>query len=179
MVSKRDALAAAVALPHRRPSAALCCTHRCRCRTSAPCFCFLFLQDAQDLTYEEFILRDPYSLSHWLTYLEFKGADCAPAARWIIFERAVRMLPGSYKLWIKYLRERVVSARRVTDGQRTNDTRGTVLALWNSGPRGSLCVICPLLTALRFLLLLIVYASLQIFRPRRGYFRCRLRCSRR
>ena len=100
------------------------------------------MQDAQDLTYEEFILRDPYSLSHWLTYLEFKGTDCAPAARWIIFERAVRMLPGSYKLWIKYLRERVVSARRDKEAG-TDDERPIARHSASAVELGSLCdVLC-------------------------------------
>jgi pre-mRNA-splicing factor SYF1 len=69
-------------------------------------------QDSHDIGYEESILRDPYSLTHWLNYLEFKagsGGAGALAQRWRIYERAVRVLPGSYKLWMKYIKERVVS----------------------------------------------------------------------
>lgn len=90
------------------------------------------------MAYEESILRDPYSLAHWLNYLEFKAdtsaqnatapTDNTPhaptptpststqtrAQRWIIFERAVRVLPGSYKLWMKYLKERMVCWSAVT-----------------------------------------------------------------
>jgi pre-mRNA-splicing factor SYF1 len=60
------------------------------------------------LGYEELLLRDPYSLSHWLNYLEYKGADATPQQRWIIYERAAKVIPGSYKLWMKYIKERVV-----------------------------------------------------------------------
>jgi pre-mRNA-splicing factor SYF1 len=66
------------------------------------------------LSYEESILRDPYSVSHWLTYLEFKGNDCPRSVRWQIYERAVRALPGSYKLWYRYLQERIATTRTLS-----------------------------------------------------------------
>jgi hypothetical protein len=73
------------------------------------------VQSALDLSYEESLLRDPYSLSHWWTYLDFKADAAAEASsasvraeRWQLFERALRVLPGSYKLWNRYIKERVV-----------------------------------------------------------------------
>ena len=82
-----------------------------------------FCQSAADLTYEEFILRDPYSLQHWFTYLEFKG-EKSLADRWIIYERAVRVLPGSYKLWHRYITERVVRTTTMTDTHNERQSTG-------------------------------------------------------
>jgi pre-mRNA-splicing factor SYF1 len=73
--------------------------------------CCSLCQDTHSLGYEESILRDPYSLQHWLNYLDFKASSKSTAAvlqqRWLIYERAVRVLPGSYKLWMRYLKERI------------------------------------------------------------------------
>lgn len=55
---------------------------------------------------EEDILRDPYSLKNWQYYLEYKST-AATNVRYMIYERALRRLPGSYKLWFLYLSERV------------------------------------------------------------------------
>jgi hypothetical protein len=52
----------------------------------------------QDLLYEEDVLRNPYNLKGWWRYIQAKkGAK--PAQRNLLFERAVKELPGSYKLW--------------------------------------------------------------------------------
>jgi pre-mRNA-splicing factor SYF1 len=60
---------------------------------------------AEDVAHEEALLRDPLSLKNWLFYLELKrGAP--PELRFTLYERAVRRLPGSYKLWFRYLTER-------------------------------------------------------------------------
>ncbi|KAI8065093.1 pre-mRNA splicing factor syf-1 [Gongronella butleri] len=55
-----------------------------------------------DKPYEEELERYPYSLRTWLSYLDHKQHGpfdelCA------VYERAVAQLPGSYKLWKKYL----------------------------------------------------------------------------
>jgi len=56
----------------------------------------------EDLAYEEEILRNPYSVKHWLRYCEFKKN--APAAVInLVYERALKVMPGSYKLWYSYL----------------------------------------------------------------------------
>ncbi|KAL5994864.1 hypothetical protein ACLOJK_024921 [Asimina triloba] len=69
----------------------------------------LYPTDA-DLLYEEEILRNPFSLKHWFRYLIFKR-DSPLAARSIIYERALRALPGSYKLWHAYLLERLAAVK--------------------------------------------------------------------
>lgn len=64
----------------------------------------------EDLPYEEEILREPFKLKGWWRYLVARAA--APfAKRAVIYERAVKALPGSYKLWHAYLRERLDHAR--------------------------------------------------------------------
>lgn len=63
-----------------------------------------------DLAYEEEILREPFKLKGWWRYLVARAA--APfAKRAVIYERALKALPGSYKLWHAYLRERLDHAR--------------------------------------------------------------------
>eukprot|EP01110_Echinostelium_bisporum_P007402 TRINITY_DN2812_c0_g1_i1.p1 TRINITY_DN2812_c0_g1~~TRINITY_DN2812_c0_g1_i1.p1 ORF type:complete len:122 (-),score=14.68 TRINITY_DN2812_c0_g1_i1:4-369(-) len=68
------------------------------------------IPDDQDLIYEEDVLRNPYFLKSWLRYLEFKQGSPAKV-RNLIYERALRELPGSYKLWHAYLHERVQNVR--------------------------------------------------------------------
>ncbi|KAI4466206.1 pre-mrna splicing factor [Holotrichia oblita] len=59
----------------------------------------------EDLPYEEEILRNPYSVKHWLRYIDHKK-NAQKFAVNIIYERALKELPGSYKLWYNYLRTR-------------------------------------------------------------------------
>ncbi|CAB1341445.1 unnamed protein product [Coregonus sp. 'balchen'] len=63
----------------------------------------LFEED--DLPYEEEIIRNPYSVKCWMRYIEFKQ-NGAKSILNMIYERALKELPGSYKLWYNYLRER-------------------------------------------------------------------------
>ncbi|CAM0913536.1 unnamed protein product [Alopecurus aequalis] len=65
---------------------------------------------AADVAYEEDVLRDPFRLSGWLRYLSSLRA-APPAKRAAIYERALRALPGSYKLWHAYLTELADAAR--------------------------------------------------------------------
>ncbi|ONM60140.1 Tetratricopeptide repeat (TPR)-like superfamily protein [Zea mays] len=63
-----------------------------------------------DLPYEEEILREPFKLKGWWRYLVARAT--APfAKRAVIYERALKALPGSYKLWHAYLRDRLDHAR--------------------------------------------------------------------
>lgn len=62
-------------------------------------------QTDEDVAYEEEILRNPYSLKHWLRYIEHKKHAPHNAVN-IVYERALKELPGSYKLWYNYLRAR-------------------------------------------------------------------------
>ncbi|KAL1497113.1 hypothetical protein ABEB36_008125 [Hypothenemus hampei] len=63
----------------------------------------IFCED--DLPYEEEILRNPYSVKHWLRYIDYKKKAPKHGVN-IIYERALKELPGSYKLWYNYLRVR-------------------------------------------------------------------------
>ena len=55
------------------------------------------LPNDEDLLYEEELLRNPYSLKMWWRYLEARrGAE--PRRRYILFERALKALPVSYKV---------------------------------------------------------------------------------
>ncbi|CDJ65681.1 XPA-binding protein, putative [Eimeria necatrix] len=64
-----------------------------------------------DIAYEQELRRDPYQVKVWLAYLKSR-AKAKPAIRFVIYERAVRSLPGSYKLWRLYLLERVALCER-------------------------------------------------------------------
>ncbi|KAK3088543.1 hypothetical protein FSP39_020393 [Pinctada imbricata] len=77
---------------------------------------FLFSKEENDLPYEEEILRNPYSVKSWLRYIEFKK-DAPRNVVNLIYERALKELPGSYKLWYNYLRLR----RRQVKGRCIND----------------------------------------------------------
>jgi hypothetical protein len=50
-----------------------------------------------DLLYEEELLRNPYSLKMWWRYIQAR-ADASERRRHLLFERALRALPGSYKV---------------------------------------------------------------------------------
>lgn len=57
----------------------------------------------EDIPYEEEILRNAYSVKHWMRYLEHKAKSSNSEIN-TIFERALKELPGSYKIWYNYLR---------------------------------------------------------------------------
>ena len=60
------------------------------------------LPDDDDLLYEEELLRNPYSLRMWWRYLEARK-DAAQKRRFLLYERAISALPGSYKVRPKHL----------------------------------------------------------------------------
>ncbi|KAI8819679.1 uncharacterized protein EV422DRAFT_102552 [Fimicolochytrium jonesii] len=67
---------------------------------------YLNLIQPDDIPHEEECLRNPYTLKCWLRYIEHKKKS--PLEQQIfIYERAVKELPGSYKLWKAYLDLRV------------------------------------------------------------------------
>lgn len=80
-----------------------------------------FLQSEDDLPFEEDILRNSYSVRHWLRYIDHKkesnAANRVDAVN-MLYERAVKELPGSYKIWIRYLRFRV----KQTQEKKINDS---------------------------------------------------------
>eukprot|EP00252_Welwitschia_mirabilis_P027468 TRINITY_DN9425_c0_g1_i1.p1 TRINITY_DN9425_c0_g1~~TRINITY_DN9425_c0_g1_i1.p1 ORF type:complete len:903 (-),score=205.93 TRINITY_DN9425_c0_g1_i1:274-2982(-) len=59
-----------------------------------------------DLLYEEEILRNPFTLKLWWRYLVARR-DAPFDKRAVIYERALKALPGSYKIWHAYLQEKV------------------------------------------------------------------------
>ena len=59
--------------------------------------------DTYDL-FEEEIARNPYYLNNWLQYLTALSGS-RPMQRYMVYERAVKYLPRSYKLWYAYISE--------------------------------------------------------------------------
>lgn len=55
------------------------------------------LPDEEDLLYEEELLRNPYSLRMWIRYLDARKSS-SPKKRYLLYERALNSLPGSYKV---------------------------------------------------------------------------------
>ncbi|KAG8178719.1 hypothetical protein JTE90_023265 [Oedothorax gibbosus] len=70
----------------------------------------------EDIPYEEEILRNPYSVKHWLRYIDFKKEGPKHVVN-LLYERALKELPGSYTIWHKYLKLRrsQVRGKCVTD----------------------------------------------------------------
>lgn len=68
------------------------------------------------MPYEEDILRNPFSVKHWLRYLDHKKSGEKTDIN-VTYERALKELPGSYKLWYNYLKIRrfQVKGRCITD----------------------------------------------------------------
>lgn len=63
--------------------------------------------DDEDLPYEEDVIRNPYSLKSWIRYIEHKTKFCTNwVSVYLVYERALKQLPGSYKLWYTYLKLR-------------------------------------------------------------------------
>ena len=51
------------------------------------------------IEFEEVLLRDPKSLKAWISYLD----KCEDQEKIKIYERALSNIPGSFKLWKRYL----------------------------------------------------------------------------
>ncbi len=51
----------------------------------------------EDLLYEEELLRNPFSLKMWWRYITAR-TDSAAKRRYLLYERALKALPGSYKV---------------------------------------------------------------------------------
>jgi pre-mRNA-splicing factor SYF1 len=79
--------------------------------------CVLRLQDIitseDDYHFEQELMRAPYELKSWWRYIEAKKTESKPNVLNILFERALKTLPGSYKLWMAYLqiRQKQIEAR--------------------------------------------------------------------
>ncbi|KAJ2801263.1 pre-mRNA-splicing factor syf1, partial [Coemansia guatemalensis] len=65
-----------------------------------------------DVRFEEEVQREPHKLKGWLRYLDHKQAGNETGLQLtMIYERAIRYLPGSYKLWHRYLTFRLSKLR--------------------------------------------------------------------
>lgn len=73
----------------------------------------VLIADLKDVSFEEDIKHDPYSLKNWWYYLEFK-VSAPVVVRNQIYERALKCLPRSYKLWWRYLMERKSRLKNVS-----------------------------------------------------------------
>jgi pre-mRNA-splicing factor SYF1 len=71
---------------------------------------------SQEIQFEENIMRNPYNIKMWLGYIEYMSNGNNPAI-FLIYERALKMLPRSYKLWHAYLQARSeqLKKRSITD----------------------------------------------------------------
>ncbi|KAG8441223.1 hypothetical protein GDO86_006826 [Hymenochirus boettgeri] len=91
-----------------------------------------------DLQYEEEILRNPYSVKCWMRYIECKLSGPAHALN-MVYERALKELPGSYKLWYAYLKQRrkQVKRRCITDPafEEVNNCHERALVFMHKMPR--------------------------------------------
>uniref|UniRef100_A0A8B9H3R0 Pre-mRNA-splicing factor SYF1 n=1 Tax=Astyanax mexicanus TaxID=7994 RepID=A0A8B9H3R0_ASTMX len=91
-----------------------------------------------DLPYEEEIIRNPYSVKCWMRYIEHKQSGSKSVLN-MIYERALKELPGSYKLWYNYLRERrkQVKGKCVTDPayEEINNCHERALVFMHKMPR--------------------------------------------
>ncbi|MGH0154433.1 UNVERIFIED_CONTAM: hypothetical protein FKN15_027195 [Acipenser sinensis] len=95
-------------------------------------------KEEDDLPYEEEIIRNPYSVKCWMRYIEFKQSAPRNTLN-MIFERALKELPGSYKLWYNYLRQRRKQAkgRCITDPafEEVNNCHERALVFMHKMPR--------------------------------------------
>ncbi|KAG5627434.1 hypothetical protein H5410_012652 [Solanum commersonii] len=91
-----------------------------------------------DLPYEEEILRNTFSLKQWWRYLVAR-ADAPFTKRRVLYERALQALPGSYKIWHAYLRERLELVRNLPINhslyQALNNTFERALVTMHKMPR--------------------------------------------
>lgn len=63
--------------------------------------------DDDALAYESELARNPYAVRTWYAYARSKAGPGDAVGRNVLWERAVAALPGSFKLWHAYLRDRV------------------------------------------------------------------------
>lgn len=90
------------------------------------------------MAFEEEILRNAYSVKHWLRYIDHKKK--APKASVnVVYERALKELPGSYKIWYNYLktRRKQVRGKCITDREYDdiNNTFERALVFMHKMPR--------------------------------------------
>ena len=57
-------------------------------------------------------MRNPYTLKSWLRYTDHKSVKPL-SQRIFVYERALKELPGSYKLWKRYLDLRISNVKEL------------------------------------------------------------------
>jgi pre-mRNA-splicing factor SYF1 len=70
-----------------------------------------WIETEDDFEYEEKIIRSPYEFKPWWLYISAKRNTAPPTVVNMLFERSLKLLPGSYKLWWNYLQERMKQVR--------------------------------------------------------------------
>ncbi|GCB79592.1 hypothetical protein scyTo_0020228 [Scyliorhinus torazame] len=94
--------------------------------------------EEDDLPYEEEIIRNPYSVKCWIRYIEYKQSAPKHVVN-MIYERALKELPGSYKLWYNYLKQRrkQVKGKCITDPafEEVNNCHERALVFMHKMPR--------------------------------------------
>ena len=101
----------------------------------------LYLISADDVVYEQDILRDPDSIKPWLIYVDYKHQHGSLLDQAFLLERACRALPRSYKLWKVYLELRIKhlrnknSAAYSSEYAKVNALFERALILLNKMPR--------------------------------------------
>lgn len=73
-----------------------------------------------DYEYEEHLLREPYSIKRWLAYVNYSRLEASKGqeAIFFIYERALSMMPYSYKIWRKYLEDRILYVNEIIKTHR-------------------------------------------------------------
>lgn len=107
------------------------------------------VENVDDFAFEEDLARDRYSVKKWWQYIQTKknatrearraarprtpapsvtdgspASLAAPQVRYKLFERALRVVPGSYKLWYNYLVDRKRAVRAAPPPGRSVDHVG-------------------------------------------------------
>ncbi|KAL7646185.1 UNVERIFIED_CONTAM: hypothetical protein RMT77_003086 [Armadillidium vulgare] len=94
--------------------------------------------DDEDLPYEEELLRNPFSVKHWLRYIDHAKSGKDKKVN-IIYERALLQMPGSYKLWHQYLRLRMAQVKGLCiinpEYESVNNTFERALVFMHKMPR--------------------------------------------
>lgn len=91
-----------------------------------------------DVAYETELQQNAFSVRLWVAYAKAKS-DASERVRFLIYERAVKEIPGSYKVWMMYLQERVRCCRErcITDSayESTNAAFKRALVFLHKMPR--------------------------------------------
>lgn len=94
--------------------------------------------EEDDQPYEEEIARNPFSVKHWVRYIDHKKDEPKDVIN-TIYERALKELPGSYKIWYSYLRlqQKQVRDLCITDPcyEEVNNTFERSLVFMHKMPR--------------------------------------------